>query len=134
MSDLTPQIPAQTEVEAPLISTGMWRGLHTRIAVVLAIIAVVSGLISQSISSLCLGFLMLAGAIALLGEVHALLSAGEVRARRGERMKANRLLVIRREDSPARFYFYVVTYLVLGCFSLIAALVAFVPVLLQHAK
>ena len=112
----------------------MGRGLHTRIAVVLAIIAVVLGVIAQSISALCLGFLMLAGAIALLGEVPVLLSAGEVRARRGEHRKANRLLVIRREDSPARFYFYVVTYLVLGSVSLLAALVAFVQVLLHHAK
>ena len=134
MSDLTPQNSAPPDVEAPAISTGMGRGLHTRIAVVLAVIAVISGTIAQSISALCLGSLMLAGAIGLLGEVPVLLSTGEIRARRGERMKANRLLVIRRESSPARFYFYVITYLALGSFSLLAAFVTFLPVLLQHAK
>ena len=134
MSDLTPQNSAPTEVGAPLISTGMGRGFHTRAAVVLVVIAVVVGVVAQSITGLTLGFLLSAGAIGLLGEVRVLLSTGEVSARRGEHAKANRFLVIRREDSLARFYFYVGTYIVLGIFSLLAALVAFASLLLHHAK
>ena len=134
MSDLTPQNSAPTEVEAPLVSTGMGRGFHAQAAVVLVVIAVILGVIAQSITGLSIGFLFSAGAVGLFGEARVLLSTGEIRARRGEHAKANRLLVIRREDSPARFYFYVVTYAVLGIFSLLTALVAFAPLLLHHAK
>lgn len=134
MQPLTPQNSAPTEVGAPLFSTGMGRGFHTWAAIILVAIAVLVGIVAKSITGLTLGFLLTAGAIGLLGEVGVLLSTGEVRARCGEHAKANRFLVIRKEDSPARFYFYVVTYLLLGIFSMLAALVFFVSLLLNHAK
>lgn len=134
MSDLTPPGGAPTEVEGPLVSTGMGRGLHASAAVVLAVIGVLWGFITRTINEPTLLFLLLAGAIGLLGEVPRLIAIGEVRARSGDPAKSNRFLVIRRSDSPGRFYFYVATYLVLGVFSFLSACAILFLLVTQHAK
>ena len=125
MPDLQPHHRPEQEVEGPLISTGMGRGIHSWLAIALAILGVVLGLVDQSISAPVIATLFLAAAVALLGEVPRLLRAGEVRARRSEHSKPNRFLVIRRSESPVRFHFYVATYSILGSFSLLIAALTF---------
>jgi hypothetical protein len=133
MPDLRPHHRPETEVEGPLISTGMGRGLHSLIAIALVTLGVVLGLIAQSISAPVIAVLFLAAAVALLGEVPCLLRAGEVRARRSEQSKPNRFLVIRRSESPVRFHFYVATYGILGSFSLLIAALTFWQLLFHRA-
>lgn len=134
MSDLTPHRPVPLEVEGPLVSTGMRRGLHSSTALVLAAIGILLALIAQSITASALGFLLLAGAVGLIGEIPHLLAVGEVRARSGKRTKANRFVVIRRDISPVRFYSYVITYAVLGGFSFLAACAILVQLISEYAK
>ena len=115
--------PPEMEIKKSLVSSGMTGGWHTWAAIVLVIIAFLLGVAAQSISAPALCTFFLASAIGLLGEVPCLLRTGEVRARLYSRsgLKANVLLVIRKIDSPVRFYFYVVIYAVLGFFSIGAA-------------
>ena len=68
-------------------------------------------------------------AIGLLGEVRHIFRKGEVRAYSSISM---RFLIITRKSSPARFYFYVVTYAVLGGFSLIVACFVLAQLLSEH--
>jgi len=130
MSELTPRRRAPVAAEGPLISTGMGRGPHTLIAIVLAISGVVL-LIAGS--ALALGFIFAACGVGLIGEVPRLLRTGEVRARRFQSMPG-RFLIIRREDSPTHFYFHVLTYLLLGAFSFIAACLSFAQVISKHVE
>jgi hypothetical protein len=134
MTDLTPHHRAPEEVKGPLVSTGMGRGLHTWIAVALTIAAIVLGLIARSFTTPTLALLFLAAGIGLLGEVPRLLRTGTVRARSGERIKADQFLIIRREDSPGRFYFYVITYAVLGTFSLLVGCSVFWFAFVRHGS
>lgn len=137
MTNIAPEHHAPKEIEGSLISTGMGRGLHAWIATALTIAAVVLGLAAQAFTSPVLALLFLAAATGLLGEIPRLLASGEVRARvasHGDPAKANRFLVIRRDDSPSRFYFYVVTYSVLGGFALLSACAFLVPILIHYAS
>ena len=134
MSDLIPQHRAPVEVKGPLMTTGMGRGLHTWVAIVLAIAGAVLGLIGQSLTASAFCCIFLGCAVGLLGELPRLLRTGEIRARSTDLLKPDRYLVIRREDSPAHFYFHVITYLILGGFSLIVASLAFSQLLTHHVK
>lgn len=125
MADLTPQ-----EVVGPWVSTGMAHGLHTRITTALVLSAVALGIFSGSITTPVMALLFMSGAVGLLGELRHIFRNGEVRARRS---KSNRFLIITRKGSPARFYFYVGTYLVLGSFSLLLACLALAQLLNQYA-
>jgi len=109
----------------------MAHGLHTWLATALAVSAVVLGLFARAITTPVLALLFLSAAIGLLGELRHVFRTGEVRARRS---KSNRFLIISRKSSPAHFYFYVVTYLVLGGFSLLFACLALAQLLTEHAK
>ncbi|WP_283744973.1 hypothetical protein [Sideroxydans sp. CL21] len=125
---MIPNHPPEIEVESSLVSTGMARGLHTWIAVALVTIGLLLGVIAQKITAPVLGIIFLACAIGLLGEVPCLLRSGQVRARQYSRsyLNANKFFIIRKVDSPGRFYFYVVIYTVLGIFAMGAAgLIAF---------
>ena len=133
MSKLIPQRRAPVEVEGPLISTGMGRGPHTWVAIVLAIAGVVLGLIAPSLTGPALGFIFAACGAGLIGEVPRLLRTGEVRAARFTSVPG-RFLIIRREDSPTHFYFHVLAYLLLGAFSFIAACLFFAQVIAKHAE
>ena len=125
MADLIPQ-----EVEGAWVSTGMAHGLHTRLAIALAVSAVALGLFAGAITTPVTALLFMSAAVGLLGELRHIFRTGEVRARRS---KSNRFLIISRKGSPARFYFYFVTYLILGCFSLLVACLALTQLLSQHA-
>lgn len=133
MSEHTHQRRLPIAVEGPLISTGMGRGPHSWVAIVLAIIGVVLGLIARSFTAPAFGFIFAACAVGLIGEVPRLLRAGEVRARKYRSVPV-RFLIIRREDSPAHFYFHVLTYFLLGAFSFIAACFFFAQVITKYVE
>jgi len=121
MADLTPH-----EVEGPWVSTGMAHGLHTWLATALAVSAVILGLFARAITTPVFALFFLSAAIGLLGDLRHFIRTGEVRARRS---KSNRFLIISRKTSPAHFYFYISTYLVLGGFSLLVACMALAQLL-----
>jgi len=125
MADLTPP-----EIVGPWVSNGMANGLHSWLATALAVSALGLGLFAGTITAPVVALLFTSAAVGLLGELRHIFRTGEVRARRS---KSNRFLIITRKTSPARFYFYVVTYLVLGCFSLLVACLALVQLLNQYA-
>jgi hypothetical protein len=110
----------------------MGRGLHTWIAASLMSVGVILGLMAQTITVTVLFIVFLAAAIGLLGEVPRLVRKGEVRARLSGHSMPNRFLVIRKADSPVRFHFYVLTYTVLGGFSLVTALFVFLGLVTRH--
>jgi hypothetical protein len=125
------------EIEGPLISTGMGRGLHSWVATALTVGAVVLGLIARAFTAPVLALLFLAAAVGLLGEIPRLISTGEVRARvysDGDPTKANKFLIIRRDESPSCFYFYVVTYIVLGGFALLWACAILMSLFTHYAS
>ena len=134
MSEFVPNHSASEEVKGPLVSTGMGRGMHTNVAIVLVVAGALWGFFVRAITAPTLALLLLAGAIGLLGEVPRLLATGEVRARIKDRLKPNRFLVIRRDRSPARFYFYVIAYAALGSFSFVAACIILTPLVAGYAK
>lgn len=127
MANLTPHRLEPLEVEGPWISTGMADGLHNWVAIALAFSAVVLGFFARAITTPVMALLFLSAAVGLLGELPHIFRAGEIRARR---RRSNRFLIISRKSLPARFYFYVVTYLFLGCFSLLAACLIIVKLLI----
>lgn len=123
------------QVKGPLISTGMGRGIHTWLAIIFTIMGVSLSLVAQSFTIAALGFLLLAAAIGLLGEIPYMLITREVRARiysGGNPEKINKFLVIHRNDSPKRFYFYVSIYLILGSLSFLAASGMFILLVTKH--
>ena len=124
MADLIPQ-----EIVGPWVSSEMAHGLHTRLASALAVSAVALGIFAGSITTPVVALLFMSAAVGLLGELRHIFRNGEVRARRS---KSNRFLIISRKSSPARFYFYVGTYLVLGSFSLLVACLALTQLLSQY--
>ena len=112
----------------------MCRGWHTRIATFFAIAGILIGVIAHAITPFAFGTFFMACAIGLLGEVPCILRTGEVRARRYSRgFKGNQFLIIRRNESHFRFFFYVITYAVLGMFSLFAAGISFIRLVSQYA-
>ena len=123
-----PNSPPQ-EVEGPVISSGMAQGLHTRLAMALLVAAVVLGLFARDITAPVGALIFMSIAVGLLGEVRHIFRKGEVRARRS---RSTRFLIITRKSAPARFYFYVVTYAVLGSFSLIVACFVFAQLLSEQ--
>jgi len=125
MADLTPQ-----EVAGPWVSSGMAYGLHTRLATALGVSAVALGIFAGAITAPVMTLLFMSAAVGLLGELQHIFRTGQVRARRS---KSNRFLIVSRKSSPARFYFYVATYLVLGTFSLLVACLALAQLLRHHA-
>ena len=125
MADQTPQ-----EVVGPWVSTGMAHGLHTWLATALAVSAIALGLFAGAITTPVIALLFMSAAVGLLGELRHIFRTGEVRARRSE---SSRVLIISRKSSPARFYFYFLTYLVLGGFSLLITCLALAQLLSQHA-
>ena len=134
MPKLTSRSSPEIQIQRTLISTGMCRGWHTRIAAVVAIAGILIGVIAHAITPVAFGTFFLACAIGLLGEVPCILRTGEVRARRYSRgLQANQFLIIRRNESHLRFYFYVITYAVLGMFSLFAAGFTFIRLVTQYA-
>lgn len=132
MSEHMHQRRAPVAIEGPLISTGMGRGPHTWVAIVLAITGVVLGLVARSFTAPAFGFIFSACAVGLIGEVPRLLRTGEVRARRKYPSATVRFLIFRREDSPIHFYFHVLTYFLLGAFSFIAAGFFFAQAITKH--
>lgn len=107
-------VVSTTFIQPPLISTGMSKGVHRYTAVVLAVVAVIC-LTIPAWSNHAFGVFLLAGAIGLLGEALCIFRLGEVAARISH--QPQKFLVIRHTDSPARFYFYVGVYALLGIVS-----------------
>lgn len=97
-----------------MFSSGMRRGLHTRVAVVLAVIAAVL-LFMHSWSNYAVMVFLLASAVGLLGEAFCIVRDGELIAKKG---KFRPYIVIQRLNHPAHFWFHVCTYALLGSFSL----------------
>ncbi|OHC81436.1 MAG: hypothetical protein A2100_04375 [Sideroxydans sp. GWF2_59_14] len=115
----------------------MGRGLHSWIAIALTVAAIVLGVVARGFAASVLALLFLAAATSLLGEIPRLLRTGEIRARKFQQVKEALLkprlfLVIRREDSPGRFYFYVILYAVLGVFSLLLSSLFFLQLLVAY--
>lgn len=107
-------VVSTTFIQPPLISTGMSKGVHSYTAVVLAVVAAIC-LAIPAWSNYAFGVFLLAGAIGLLGEALSIFRLGEVAARISH--QPQKFLVIRHTDNPARFYFYVGVYALLGTFS-----------------
>jgi hypothetical protein len=110
------KFPTSEVVQPPLVSTGMSKGQHTNAAIVLAITSVLLGLAFPAWSDYVLGLFFLACAIGLLGEAVSIFRRGEVTVRNSP---SPRFIVIRRVNTPARFFVYVSAYALLGTFSFV---------------
>ena len=122
--------PVTSTRQPPLVSTGMSKGFHSRAAVVLAIIGFVLWFAIPAWSNYAPSVLFLACAIGLIGEALCIFRLGEVSARKS---KSPQFIVIRRATTPARFYFYVGVYALLGIFGLVLFIFTVLSFLLKHA-
>src|SRR5574340_1235516 len=110
------------------ISSGMHNGIHTRAAIVLAVMAGLSLLI-PSRSNYALPRFCSAGAVGLLGEVICILNTGELTSRKG---RVGPFIVIRRAVHPTHFWFHVCAYALLGMFCLAVSIAATFSFFLEH--
>ena len=116
-------------VDRRLFSSGMHKGVHTRAAIVLAVVAGLFLLI-PSWSNYALLVFFSAGALGLLGEAICILNTGELISRKG---KFGPFIIIRRSDHPIHFWFHVCAYALLGMFCLAISIATALFFFLKHA-